>query len=54
VRFEDREDPLRHRSGHITTHDSAAELSKLIEAANSVCVRADKLELVVLRRLNVG
>jgi hypothetical protein len=38
----------------ITTHYSAAELSKLIEAANRVCDRGDKPELVVLRRLNAG
>lgn len=37
VSFEDRQDLLGHRSGRITTHYSAAELTKLIEAANSVC-----------------
>jgi len=37
VSFEDRQDLLGHKSGRITTHYSAAELSKLIEAANSVC-----------------
>ena len=37
------------------THYLAAELSKLIEAANRVCERnGDKPELVVLRRLNVS
>jgi len=55
VSFEDRQDLLGHRSGRITTHYSAAELSKLIEAANSVCDRgAGKPELVVLRRLSVA
>ncbi len=39
VSFEDRQDLLGHRSGHITTHYSAAELSKLLEAANRVCDR---------------
>jgi hypothetical protein len=35
--------------------NSAAELSKLIEAANSVCERnGNKPELVVLRRLSVS
>ena len=54
VSFEDRQDLLGHRSGRITTHYSAAELSKLIEAANSVCERGTgKPELVVLRRLSV-
>ncbi len=52
VSFEDRQDLLGHRSGRITTHYSAAELSRLIEAANSVCERSGKKpELVVLRRL---
>lgn len=55
VSFEDRQDLLGHRAGRITTHYSAAELSKLIEAANRVCDRnGDKPELVVLRRLCVS
>jgi integrase len=56
VSFEDRQDLLGHRAGRITTHYSAAELSRLIEAANSVCARAGsaKPELVVLRRLAVS
>lgn len=55
VSFEDRQDLLGHRSGRMTTHYSAAELSKLIEAANTVCERnGNKPELVVLRRLNVS
>ena len=33
VSFEDRQDLLGHRSGRITTHYSAAELSRLIESA---------------------
>jgi len=54
VSFEDRQDLLGHRSGRMTTHYSAAELSKLIEAANSVCERSgNKPELVVLRRISV-
>jgi len=53
VSFEDRQDLLGHRSGRITTHYSAAELSRLIEAANRVCERSGKKpELVVLRRLS--
>jgi integrase len=53
VSFEDRQDLLGHRSGRMTTHYSAAELSKLIEAANSVCERSgNRPELVVLRRQN--
>ena len=51
VSFEDRQDLLGHRSSRITTHYSAAELSKLIEAANRVCGSgARKPELVVLKR----
>jgi len=51
VSFEDRQDLLGHRSARITTHYSAAELSRLIEAANSVCERGEgRPELVVLRR----
>ena len=55
VSFEDRQDLLGHRSGRITTHNSAAELSSLIAAADKVCDRNDaKPGPVVLRRLNVG
>jgi len=55
VSFEDRQDLLGHRSGRITTHYSAAELSRLIEAADSVCDRGEgKPQLVVLRRLSVS
>jgi integrase len=55
VSFEDRQDLLGHRSGRITTHYSAAELSRLVDAANSVCDRGEgKPELVVLRRLSVS
>ena len=50
VSFEDRQDLLGHRSGRITTHYSAAELSRLIEAANRVCDGdSGQPELVVLR-----
>ena len=46
-----RQDLLGHRSGRITTHYSAAELSQLIKAANAVCEKgSNKPELVVLRR----
>lgn len=41
VSSEDRQDLLGHRSGQITTHYSAAELTNLIEAANSVCSMND-------------
>lgn len=37
VSYEDRQDLLGHRSGRITTHYSAAELTNLIKAAEMVC-----------------
>jgi integrase len=37
VSFEDRQDLLGHKSGRITTHYSAAELSNLIAAAERAC-----------------
>jgi integrase len=37
VSFEDRQDLLGHKSGRITTHYSEAELTSLIDAANTVC-----------------
>jgi integrase len=50
VSFEDRQDLLGHRSGRITTHYSAAELSRLLASANGVCGRnGQKPELVVMR-----
>lgn len=51
VSFEDRQDLLGHKSGRMTTHYSAAELTRLIEATNSVCSRGGKQpELVILRQ----
>lgn len=50
VGFEDRQDLLGHRSARVTTHYSAAELSRLIEAAERVCDQDGRRpELVVLR-----
>ncbi len=50
VSFEDRQDLLGHRSGRITTHYSAAELSRLIQAAETVAGQNERRpELVVLR-----
>ena len=55
VSFEDRQDLLGHRSGRMTTHYSAAELTKLIEAANRVCEKAgNRPELVIWRRLSIS
>ncbi len=48
--FEDRQDLLGHRSGRITTHYSAVELGRLIDAAASVCEQnGTRPELVVMR-----
>ena len=55
VSFEDRQDLLGHRSGRITTHYSAPELRRLIEASDQVCsVSREQPGLVVLRRLSVS
>jgi integrase len=55
VSFEDRQDLLGHRSSRVTTHYSAAELGRLIEAAEKVCLkRAEQPELVVLRGVLQG
>jgi len=54
VSFEDRQDLLGHRSARITTHYSAAELSRLIEAANRVCAKGNDDPGLVLRRLSVS
>jgi integrase len=37
VSLEDREDLLGHRSGRMTTHYSAPDLARLIEAVNRIC-----------------
>ncbi len=49
VSFEDRQDLLGHRSGRMTTHYSAPELSRLLDGVNSICERDGRRpELVVL------
>lgn len=52
VSFEDRQDLLGHKSGRITSHYSAAELSNLIEAANKVVGQGSRKSpaLVVLKK----
>jgi integrase len=51
VSFEDRQDLLGHKSGRITTHYSAAEITQLLEAANKVCCECQKgSTLMVIRR----
>ncbi|MEM7706197.1 MAG: tyrosine-type recombinase/integrase [Pseudomonadota bacterium] len=55
VSFKVQQDLLGHRSGRMTTHYSAAELTRLIWAANTVCERkGNRPELVVLRRISVS
>ena len=50
VSFEDRQDLLGHKSNRVTTHYSAAELSRLMEAAEKVVERnGQRPEFVVLR-----
>jgi hypothetical protein len=52
VSFKDRQDLLGHRSGRITTHCSAAELTRPFTQL-TVCDRGEGMpELVVLRRLS--
>jgi integrase len=51
VSFEDRQDLLGHKSQRVTTHYSAADLGRLVAAANRVCGdAAERPALVVLRR----
>jgi hypothetical protein len=54
VSFEDRQDLLGHRSGRITTHYSAAELDRLIEAVEKVCTGGGQPELLVMRARSQG
>ncbi|MBI4356492.1 MAG: tyrosine-type recombinase/integrase [Gammaproteobacteria bacterium] len=51
VSFEDRQDLLGHRSGRITTHYSAAELTNLVRAANAVCEKKESATVTVLKLL---
>lgn len=52
VSFEDRQDLLGHKSGRITTHYSAVELTSLIDAAESICLKGKASQtLTVLRSL---
>jgi integrase len=52
VSFEDRQDLLGHKSGRITSHYPAAELTNLIEAANQVVGQGSRKSpaLVMLRK----
>lgn len=52
VSYEDRQDLLGHKSDRMTTHYSAPELAKLLEAANAACERrrATVLRVVEAKR----
>lgn len=55
VSFEDRQHRLGHRSGGITTHYSVAELSCLLEDANTACdANVVQPELLVMRDALLG
>ncbi len=56
VSFEDRQDLLGHRSGRITTHYSAPDLSRLLHAVDSICEqkRTTVLRLAGGTRQNPG
>lgn len=55
VSYEDRQDLLGHKSGRITTHYSAAEVSNLIKAAELVCEEnSRKSPAITLLRRNAG
>jgi integrase len=49
VSFEDRQDLLGHTSERMTTHYSAPDISRLIEAAESVCKRLPNTVLRISR-----
>lgn len=50
VSFEDRQDLLGHKSGRMTTHYSAAEIDKLLEAAEKACIRKTSSPTLTLIR----
>ena len=56
VSFEDRQDLLGHKSGRITTHYSAAEVSRLTSAAQKVAEAPSRKSpaLLVLKRKAAG
>ena len=45
VSYEDRQDLLGHKTDRITTYYSAPDIAKLIEAAESICVRRPNMVL---------
>ncbi|HZX25106.1 MAG TPA: tyrosine-type recombinase/integrase, partial [Woeseiaceae bacterium] len=53
VSFEDRQDLLGHKSERITTHYSAPDVVRLIEAAEKVCARRANTVLRVAGHANL-
>ena len=49
VNFEDRQDLLGHRSGRITTHYSAPDISRLLSAVNAICCQKQSTVLRIVR-----
>jgi hypothetical protein len=47
--LEDRQDLLGHEDGRVTTHYSAAEIEKLVEAANRITNSRESPAPTVLR-----
>ena len=53
VSFEDRQDLLGHKSERMTTHYSAPDIARLIEAAERICTRRPNTVLRVARPTNL-
>ena len=53
VSYEDRQDLLVHKSDRITTHYSAPDVARLIEAAEKVCVRRPNTVLRIASHTNL-
>ena len=54
VSYEDRQDLLGHKSDRITTHYSAPDIARLIEAAELVCVRRPNTILRIAAHTNLA
>ena len=53
VSYEDRQDLLGHKSDRITTHYSAPDIARLIEAAEKVCVRRPNTVIRIAAHTNL-
>ena len=54
VSYEDRQDLLGHKSDRVTTHYSAPDIAKLVEAAEKVCVRRPNTVLRIAAHTNLA